>query len=252
MEKENQKWFKKPSNWVVLILCLILVPILIMNLSIIFQSKTNEDKVPSIFGFKPFMVLSGSMESEIRKGDLIITKIVDPEILKTDDVIAFRDAAGTVTTHRIIDVVEKGGVTYFVTKGDNNSSQDQNLVELSDVEGIYIGRIPGIGSLMESLSKPTTILILLLGITVIFVIGFSISTKKQRDLERQEFLEFKRMQEEAKEKEKEKSAESTTTPKTKTKPKTEKSSPKSTKETPKKSNSKNKTSKSKKTTTKNG
>lgn len=192
---EKKKWYQSISNWVVLIACLILVPLLIMNLSIMFQAKSNEDQVPSIFGIKPFMVLSGSMETEIHRGDLILTKIIDPETLRIDDVIAFRDAEGTVTTHRIIDIVVKNGVSYFITKGDNNNAQDQNLVELSDVEGLYIGRIPGIGSMMSSLAEPTTIIMLVLGVTVIFVIGFSISSKKQRELERQEFLEYKRMKE---------------------------------------------------------
>ena len=138
-----------------------------------------------------------------RSGDLIITKIVDPSALQVDDVIAFRDAAGTVTTHRIIDVVVKDGQTYFITKGDNNSSQDRNLVELKDVEGIYIGRIPGIGSIMKKLSEPMTIVLIAFIITIGFGIGFMISTKKRQEMERQEFLEYKRMKELQEQQEKE-------------------------------------------------
>lgn len=214
--KMGKKWYQSVSNWVVIIACVILIPVLVINLSIMFQAKTNEDVVPSIFGYKPFMVLSGSMETEIRKGDLIITKIVDPSALEVDDVIAFRDAAGTVTTHRIIDVVVKDGETYFITKGDNNSSQDRNLVELKDVEGIYVGRIPGIGSIMKKLSEPMTIVILAFGITLIFGIGFMISTKKRQEIERQEFLEYKRMkelQEQAEKEEKSKATKSSTSKK---------------------------------------
>lgn len=199
--KEKEKWYKKPSDWIFVIACVILVPMLIVNLSIMFQAKKDENKVPSVFGYKPFMVLSGSMETKIRRGDLIITKIIDPETLKIGDVIAFRDAAGTVTTHRIIDMVEERGQTYFITKGDNNSSQDQNLVELNDVEGLYVGRIPGIGSIMNSLAEPTTIVILVLAVTAIFVITFSISNKKQSEQERKEYLEYK-MRKEQEEKEK--------------------------------------------------
>ena len=195
MEKGKKKWYQSPSNIVFTIVCVILVPILLINVWIMVQSSMNKDEVPSVFGIKPFMVLSGSMENEIHKGDLIFTKIIAPETLKEDDVIAFRDAQGTVTTHRIIDVIEKEGVTYFVTKGDNNSSQDQNLVELEDVEGLYIGRFPGIGSMMDSLAKPTTVLILVFAITIIFIIGFMISNKKQVEAERKEFLEYKRMKE---------------------------------------------------------
>lgn len=195
MKTGEKKWYQSVSNWVVIVACVILIPVLLVNLSIMFQANTNESKVPSVFGYKPFIVLSGSMETEIRKGDLIITKEVDPTTLGVDDVIAFRDAENTITTHRIIDLVVEDGKTYFITKGDNNTSQDLNLVELSDVEGIYVGRIPGIGSMMNSLSEPTTIIIVVLIITMIFVVGFSISSKKQRELEKLEFLEYKRMKE---------------------------------------------------------
>ena len=211
--KEGKKWYQSFSNWLIIIGCVILIPILVINLWIMFQSKTNSEKVPSVFGYKPFMVLSGSMESDIHKGDLIITKETNPTKLKVDDIIAFRDAAGTITTHRIIDTVENDGQTYFITKGDNNSTQDMNLVALDDVEGIYVGRVPGIGSMMDSLAKPTTIMILVVGITIIFVIGFMISTKKQRDAERREFLEYKLMKE--LEEKKEKELESGKTKKTK-------------------------------------
>ncbi len=199
MKKGEKKWYKSPSNWLVIVCCIILVPILLVNLFIIFQSKTNKDAVPSVFGYKPFIVLSGSMESDIHKGDLIITKNVKTDDLKVDDIIAFRDAAGTITTHRIIDIVEKDGKNSYITKGDNNSTQDRNLVSEDAVEGIYVGRIPGLGSMMDKLAEPTTIVILVLGVTVLFVIGFMISTKKQSELEKKEYLEFKLMKEKEKE-----------------------------------------------------
>ncbi len=207
MESSKKKWYTSISNWLIMAACIILVPVLLINLYIIFQSKTNQDKVPSVFGIKPFIVLSGSMEEEIYKGDLIITKIVEPKSLKVRDVIAFRDGEGTVTTHRIIDLVQENGKTYFITKGDNNSTQDQNLVGFEDVEGIYIFRIPGMGSIMNKLSEPTTIIILLLCITLVFGIGFAISSKRQRELDRKEFLEYKKQKEVEEQKAKEEKQE---------------------------------------------
>lgn len=195
MKKGKKKWYKSFSNWVVLVISIILIIILLSNLFIIFQSKTNKDKVPSVFGYKPFIVLSGSMEGKIHRGDLIITKTIDPKTLKVNDIIAFRDAENTVTTHRIIDVVESNGKTQFITKGDNNSTQDRKLVNLEDVEGIYITSIPGFGNIMNSLSDPMTILSLSLMITVIFVIGFMISVRKEKKEEREEFLKYKMMKE---------------------------------------------------------
>lgn len=194
----EKKWYKNPGNLLTIILSIILIPILIINCSIIFQANTNEDKIPSVFGHKPFIVLSGSMENEIKIGDLIVVKNVNPENLVEGDVIAFRDAQNTVTTHRIIDLVEDNNTTYFVTKGDNNSSQDQNLVEYDDVEGLYSFRIPGVGTVLNSLASPMVIAIIVLGITIIFILGFYVSTKKQRDKEHKEFLEYKEIQEKKK------------------------------------------------------
>lgn len=244
--KEGKKWYQSFSNWLIIVGCVILIPILVINLWIMFQSKTNSDKVPSVFGYKPFMVLSGSMESDIHKGDLILTKETNPADLAINDVIAFRDAEKTITTHRIIDIVENDGQTYFITKGDNNSTQDLNLVAFEDVEGIYVGRIPGIGSMMDSLSKPTTIIILVFGITAIFVIGFMISTKKQRDAERKEFLEYKLMKELEEKKQKEE-LENTKTKKTKSIKAEEKETPKKKTTSTKTSTSKSKTASTKST-----
>lgn len=191
----KERWYKKPGNIVTLVLSIILIPIILLNLSIIIQSNTSKDKVPSVFGYKPFMVLSGSMESKIRKGDLIVVKMVEPSTLKQDDVIAFRDQQNTVTTHRIIEIINRNGNTYFVTKGDNNDSQDQNLVEYKDVEGIYVFRVPGLGNVLKSLSEPTTIIIIVFGITIVFGLGFVKSMKKQSEQDRQEFLEYKKQKE---------------------------------------------------------
>ena len=105
----KKKWYNDISNWLAILITIILVPVLIINCSIIFQANTNEDKIPSVFGYKPFIVLSDSMESTIRKGDLIFVKNIEPRKLVKDDVIAFRDSEGTVTTHRIIDIVENDG-----------------------------------------------------------------------------------------------------------------------------------------------
>lgn len=191
----EKKWYQKISNWLFIIAVAVLVPILLVNLSIMFQANTDKDKVPSVFGYKPFIVLSGSMETDIRVGDLIITREVDPTTLKVGDVIAFRDPEGTVTTHRIIELVACYTDTCFITKGDNNSSQDNQLVELEDVEGIYVTRVPGVGTMLKSLSEPATIIIVVLAITVVFAVAFMLSNKKNLSQEQLEFLEYKRKKE---------------------------------------------------------
>lgn len=128
-----------------ILLCAILAPILILNLILVIQGAVNPDEVPGIFGFKPMMVLTESMEDYIHAGDVIIVKEVDPSTLDIDNVITFFDPKGNGTstvTHRIIDVIEDETGIWFQTKGDNNNTADDELVESTAVIGIYKMRIP--------------------------------------------------------------------------------------------------------------
>ena len=245
----EKKWYQKVSNWLFGIVVVILLSILAINIHITIQAKNNENVVPSVFGYRPFFVLSGSMEKEIHKGDLIITKIIEPSTLKINDVIAFRDEENTVTTHRIIDMIERDGNTYFVTKGDNNNTQDQNLVEYKDVEGIYVGRVPLVGTILNELAKPVNAVILVMGITIIFILLFQRSSRKIKLEEQAEFLAYKKEKELAlknMEKIQKEINEAATTPKKATKTTTTKKggSKKSTvKDAPKKSATKTSTTK---------
>ena len=59
--------------------------ILLISLALIFiwvfiQTKIKPKEIPSIFGYKPFIVLSGSMETELFRGDLAIVKKIDADI----------------------------------------------------------------------------------------------------------------------------------------------------------------------------
>ena len=88
------------------VLCVILVPILIINITLIIKSFTNKDEVPSVGGIFPLIVLTDSMYPEIESGDLIINKTIDPEDVKNGDVISFFDPAGTAQRSLPIELSE--------------------------------------------------------------------------------------------------------------------------------------------------
>lgn len=180
------------------ILYTVLGIILLMNLFVLVQAKMNEDKVPAIFGYKPFIVMSGSMESEIYTDDLIFVKTVNPKELKVNDIIAFR-VDKVVVTHRIVQIDEVNGELKFTTKGDNNNANDNGIVNEEDVEGIYAKRIPKLGSWLLFIGKPIGMVVsVLIAVVIIFIYAFvNISLeKKEKDLEdeeyRKEFEEFKK------------------------------------------------------------
>ncbi len=140
-----------------IIIIVILLPILFVNSVIIINSIMNPDKIPSFFGWKPFIVLSGSMESEIFPGDLAIVKDVGTKELKVNDVIAFR-SEDIVVTHRIVEIKNENGAIKYKTKGDNNNSQDVGDVLPEQVEGLYKFKISKMGNLAMFMQTPTGII----------------------------------------------------------------------------------------------
>ena len=68
---------------------IIILPILIVNLVLIVKTKMYPNKIADFLGYRPFIVLSGSMETKINIGDLIIVKEVDSKNIKKGDIIAF-------------------------------------------------------------------------------------------------------------------------------------------------------------------
>ncbi len=190
-------------NFVKILFFIIIIPVLIISIVIIYKAYKYPDKIPDIFGYKPMIVLSGSMEGTINTGDLVFVKIVDTNILKKGDIIAFRNEKNTVTTHRIVEVMEANGSKIFTTKGDANNAEDANIVKSSDVEGIYVSRIGRLGNFLMFVQQPIGLVVILLVILVVGLICLQIVNKledkklsKEEEIERKEFLEYKKMKEE--------------------------------------------------------
>ena len=183
--------------------------ILLIAAMIMYKANTDPDKVPDVFGYKPMIVLSGSMETSIHTGDLVFVKMVDTTSLKKNDVIAFRNETDTVTTHRIVDIVYEDGKQYFKTKGDANNTNDKNLVAMKDVEGLYVARIPKAGNFLMFMKKPIGLFVVLLVILVIGLLWLYIVSRKdakkyhkEEEQDRLEFEEFKKKRELERQKEK--------------------------------------------------
>ena len=134
-------------------LCVILIPMLIINCTLLIKGWTNKDEVPSLFGYAPMIVLTDSMaganDDSFSGGDLVFVKTVKADDVKKGDVISFFDPAGngsTITSHRVVEVINEDGKISFKTKGDNNNTEDQMAVPAENLVGIYTGfKIAGAG-----------------------------------------------------------------------------------------------------------
>jgi signal peptidase len=149
-KKESSSIGHKILTVIGVILCVILIPILIINITLIIRSYTNSDEVPSIGGVSPMIVLTDSMYPTIKSGDLVICNTAKAKDVKEGDIMSFFDPAGngsTVVTHRVVEVItNEDGSLSFRTRGDANNADDSELVPEKNVIGIYWKKIPGAGN----------------------------------------------------------------------------------------------------------
>lgn len=160
------------------IICVILAVVFIINVTMIVKSYVHPDKTPDFMGFKPFIVLSGSMEPTIKAGDLIITKKIDPKNIKVGDIISFRVEEDVVVSHRVTGIQTEGELT-FSTKGDANIGMDAVSASSKDIEGIYIWRAAGLGRFAMFLQTPIGMLIFVVTPLCLFII-YDIVSRSRR------------------------------------------------------------------------
>ena len=180
MVKEKTSTAHKILTIVGTVLCIILIPILLINLTLIAKSYINKDEVPSIGGMLPLIVLTDSMYPEIESGDLIICNTAEAEDIKVNDVISFFDPAGngtSIVTHRVIEIVEEDGEILFRTRGDYNNTEDKELVPAENLVGVYKMRIAGAGHIAMFMQS-TAGLIICVVLPIILLVGYDIIRRR--------------------------------------------------------------------------
>ena len=180
MAKEKNSLWHNSLTVIGVIMCIILIPILIVNCILIVKSYTSEE-VPSVGGYLPLIVLTDSMYPVIESGDLIIRHTQEPEDIAVGDVIAFFDPAGngsSIVSHRVLEVTEEDGQIAWKTKGDNNNTEDKLPVPADKLVARYEGtRIPGFGN-VALFMQTTPGLIVCVVLPMLLLIGYDMVRRK--------------------------------------------------------------------------
>ncbi|MDD4285607.1 MAG: signal peptidase I, partial [Eubacteriales bacterium] len=160
LETSQKGKAKGRSLWttLVVVVCVLLIPLLVVNLTIIIKSIADPQQVPGFLGYKPLIVLSGSMEPTILPGDIVIVKEVPAEDLQKGDIVSYL-RENSVITHRIMEISQTDGNRNFYTKGDNNNADDGVPVTDDMLEGKYLFRIPRLGHAAIFMQTPTGMLL---------------------------------------------------------------------------------------------
>ncbi len=161
---------------------IILIPIIVFNFTLIIKSFINPKKTPDFFGFKSFVIVSGSMEPTILKGDAILVREVPEEDIKINDIVSFIQD-GTNVTHRIVAVTEEDGVKKYTTKGDNNNAEDREKITYEQIEGKYQFKINQFGVVVNLIKSKLTLILLVL--IIILMYNHNRRSEQKRDIRKQ-------------------------------------------------------------------
>ena len=132
--------------------CVIILLLLILQLYMLIMQKVFKKENAAIFGFRAAVVLTGSMESAVSPGDLIITeKCADYAV---GDIVTYMTDGGESITHRIVRTTAEG----YITKGDANDSEDADTVKTEAVAGKVVLTVPHIGHAVLFLKTPAGLL----------------------------------------------------------------------------------------------
>ena len=183
MAKEKRSVAHRVFTIIGTILCIILIPILIINVTLIAKSFINKDEVPSVGGVLPLIVLTDSMYPTIESGDLIICNTAKAEDIQVGDVISFFDPAGngtSIVTHRVVEILTADGKVSFRTRGDNNNTDDKDPVSADKLVGIYKSRIAGAGNVAMFMQSTTGLIVCVL-LPIILLVGYDLIRRRAYD-----------------------------------------------------------------------
>jgi signal peptidase len=156
IEPKSSAW-KKLFTVLGIIICIILIPALIINITLITRSYTNKDEVAGIGGYMPLISATNTMSPQIENGDLVICQKAVAGDIKEGDVIAYFEPESngkTIVTHRVVGITNQNGAVAFVTKGDANTTNDTLLVPSENLIGVYKSKLPNMGSVAMFMQTP--------------------------------------------------------------------------------------------------
>ena len=118
------------------------------------------NQLPMPFGVGAAVVLSGSMEPELYKGDLIVVK--ETTEYAERDVVVYQEGYSLVV-HRIISINGEE----IITQGDANDTADHPITP-KELKGKVIFHIPYLGTLVGIIKTPIgTIVVIALAIVLV-------------------------------------------------------------------------------------
>lgn len=183
---ENIKRNQKIRKIFVIFLYLMLIPTIIFSLFLIIGELGNSSELPSFFNTEIYTISSESMKPKLKKDDIIVVKKgYENDKYKIGNIITFVNSKGELITHRISKMTTLDGQRAYITKGDNNEVEDEEIVEYDKIVGKVIYVMPRFGNVVKVLKNKFffTLCIILLSAIICYDIRVTkrkLARKEQR------------------------------------------------------------------------
>ncbi len=176
---------KKAKSIIKNIFIIISIITFVFSLLLIYLSlqAKKENKMFSVFGYSYSLVVSPSMEPDIKVGDIIIIKHLDydnylPNAAVNKDVLVYKSTLyNRFIVHQLHEIKEDG----LVLKGVNNEVVDDELVTKNNFQGMVI--FNGLGFIGRLLLGNRALIILVFIVFLVYIIfseTLNLSLKKAK------------------------------------------------------------------------
>lgn len=175
---------KKVVKIIADVLFYVVLALLIVVLICFAVDKFSGEETYPFFGCRGMVVLSNSMsfknsefedflsghDEQFAKGDLVFTrKLKKGEELQVYDIVTFKKGNLTVI-HRIVDIYDENGVTYYVTRGDAvPESGTDSAKTIDQITGVYVSSWGKVGIVVKFVQSIYGILAIILCLTILTI-----------------------------------------------------------------------------------
>lgn len=174
-EKQKPTKMKRFLDITGLIVCIILLPIVIVNMTMFIQTLIHPNYPPNFFGYTPLIISSGSMSPTMEAGDMLVVKQVENASNLEEGTIITYLYGDVLISHRIASVEkELDGTVKYITQGDANNAPDTTWVSPSQIVGVYHKSFSKLGNFALFVQSPVGILVVVVIPLVVLFASFMI------------------------------------------------------------------------------
>ncbi|MDI6822441.1 MAG: signal peptidase I [Actinomycetota bacterium] len=161
---------KRIIKWSIISLIIL---VFLLAVASVFTRLKSFESLPSVKGYRPLVVLGGSMEPAIKVGSIAMVKTISPSDVEIGDIITYKTPTNprTYTTHRVIKISKRHGNLYFKTKGDANEDPDRWTITSADVLGKVTLTIPYFGYFIHFARTRLGFILLVIVPGVLIIVG---------------------------------------------------------------------------------